>query len=362
MTQNRFVLRSSTRRQRSSGGLRTAISPAAISPTTAAGPRCLAALAPAALLLAALLAPGCGGNRDRAEIVASGHIEMTQVRISTKVGGTLLSFPLQEGDRVSLGQQLAQIDTTDLVLTRAAARADLGQATAELNLRLAGSRQDEIAETEALLARAQAENDAAGTDFERMDGLLREGSGTIKARDDARNRRDQAAANLEAVKQQLHRRRTGSRPEEIAAARARQSAAQARLDQVEQQLHDACLRSPIAGLVSDRLAEPGELLPPGSPLCVLDDLASPWLAVYVGEQDLGRIHPGQEAAVLTDAGEKRTGKISFISSDAEFTPKNVQTREERVKLVYKVKIALENQDGLFKRGMPAEARIHGAAR
>jgi HlyD family secretion protein len=311
------------------------------------------------LCLLAAWTISCGRSHDPGLIRASGHIEMTEVRLSAKVGGRLVSFPLREGDRVDRGQEIALIDSTDLVLQRNVVRADLEQATAELKLRLAGSRADEIAEAEALLARSQAELDAAERDLGRMEGLLRDGSGTAKARDDARNRRDQAAANLEAVRQQLHRRRTGSRPEEIEAARARQSAAQARLAQVEQQLRDTHLLSPLPGLVTEKVAEEGELLSPGSAVCVITDLAHPWLTVYVGEPDLGRVRLGGEAEVLTDGGQKRTGRISFIAEKAEFTPKNVQTQDERVKLVYKVKIALENEDGLFKSGMPAETRIRG---
>jgi len=104
-------------------------------------------------------------------------------------------------------------------------------------------------------------------------------------------------------------------------------------------------------------AEAGELLAPGAPLAVVTDLADAWLTVYVSEPDLGRIRIGQSAEVVTDDGQTRTGRVSFVASEAEFTPKNVQTRDERVKLVFRVKIALDNRDGLFKPGMPAEARI-----
>jgi HlyD family secretion protein len=95
----------------------------------------------------------------------------------------------------------------------------------------------------------------------------------------------------------------------------------------------------------------------GAPLLVLTNLKEPWLTVYVGALDLPKLRLGQQADVTTDDGQPRKGTISYIASQAEFTPKNVQTRDERVKLVYKVKIGLENEDGLFKPGMPAEARL-----
>jgi HlyD family secretion protein len=170
-------------------------------------------------------------------------------------------------------------------------------------------------------------------------------------------RRDTTAERLEAARQALARLRAGSRPEEIEAARARVAATDARSAQLEQQIKDATVASPVAGVVTEKIAERGELLQVGSGLCVVTDLVDAWLTIYVPEPDLGRIRIGQRADVRTDGGETRQGKVTFISSQAEFTPKNVQTRDERVKLVYRVKVGLANSDGLFKPGMPAEARL-----
>jgi len=114
-------------------------------------------------------------------------------------------------------------------------------------------------------------------------------------------------------------------------------------------------------VLSERLAEPGELVAPGTGLAVLIELDRPWLTVYVAEPELGRIRLGQPVEVVTDGGESRQGRLSYISSKAEFTPKNVQTRDERVKLVYRVEVELDNEDGLFKPGMPAEARLGAGA-
>ena len=169
------------------------------------------------------------------------------------------------------------------------------------------------------------------------------------------------AARLAAMKESLARLRSGSRPEEIEASRARVAGAEARIAQLEQQLLDARVTSPLEGVVTEKIAEAGELLQAGSPLVVVTDLGSPWLTVYVTGPDLGRIRLGQEAEVVTDDGQSRKGTITFIASQAEFTPKNVQTRDERVKLVYKVKVGLDNPDGLFKPGMPAEAHVRAAA-
>ena len=312
---------------------------------------------PGAGALFVLALAGCGRRSDPSLIVASGHVEATDVRIATKVAGRLGSLALHEGDAVKTGQELARIETTDLLLALREAQAQRDQAAAEYQLRLVGARKEDIAELEAQVASVQSDLENAQKDFDRMQGLLDKGSGTTKARDDAKARRDMTAHRLEAVKQALARLRAGSRPEEKEAARARLAAMDARIAQLEHQVEDATIKSPLAGVVTEKVAEPGELLQVGSLLCVITDLANAWLTVYVGGPDLGRIRLGQEAEVNTDDGQTRKGKVTFIASQAEFTPKNVQTRDERVKLVYKVKVSLDNQDGLFKPGMPAEARL-----
>ena len=314
----------------------------------------IAFLFPLALLLAAA---GCSKGKDTSTIVASGHVEATDVRVSTKVGGTLESFHLEEGDRVKAGDVIARIDTVDTRLALDAARAERSAADADLRLRLAGARPQEIAEAEARVGSAEADLAGAQRELDRMQGLLDSGSGTTKSRDDALTRRDVAQSNLEAAKERLRNLKAGSRKEEIDAARARLSAAEARIAQLEQQIKDAVITSPVTGVVTEKLVEQGELLSPGAALAVVTDLGDAWLTVYIGEPDLGRIRIGQDAEVITDDGQSRTGHVSFVASEAEFTPKNVQTRDERVKLVFKVKIALDNEDGLFKPGMPAESRM-----
>jgi len=313
-----------------------------------------------ALVAAAAVPGGCRKEKDAGEIVAAGHVEATEVRISTKVAGTLLRLAVDEGATVAAGQELARVDTTDTELELKAARADRAQADAELRLRRAGSREEDVLEAEAQVTKAEADLAGAARDLERMEGLLASGSGTTQARDDARTRHDVARASLAAARERLKRLRAGYRREEIDAAAARVQSADARIGQLEQQLKDAVIASPAAGIVTEKLAEQGELLARGTGLVVVTDLANAWLNVYVSETDLGRIRLDQQAEVVTDDGQTRRGRVSFVASQAEFTPKNVQTRDERVKLVYKVKVALENQDGLFKPGMPAEARLRAA--
>ena len=309
----------------------------------------------------AALAAACGRGQDTGVIAASGHVEATEVRLSAKVPGHVERLALQEGDAVTAGQEVARIETTDLRLALDGAVAERAQADAERRLRVAGSRPEDIAEGEAQAERARADLRGAQEDLERMEKLQASGSGTDKSRDDARTKRDVAAASLEAASERLRKLRAGSRREEIDAAVARVAGADARIAQLKQQVADAVVTSPVAGVVTEKLAETGELVTRGTALLVVTELGRPWLNIYLPEPDLGRIRLGQEVEVATDSGQTRTGRVTFVSPQAEFTPKNVQTPDERAKLVYRIKIGLENADGLFKPGMPAEARLRPAA-
>lgn len=312
---------------------------------------------PAWVMLLMLALAACRAKSDPSLIVASGHVEATDVRVSTKVGGTVQWIGIREGDAVAAGQEVARIDPVDINLALVTARADRDSAAAELRLRLAGAREEDIAEAEAQVRRAEADLEAARKDLERMQGLMEAGSGTVKGRDDARTWRDLATAGLDAARDRLRKLRAGNRPEEIDAARARLGAADARIAQLQQQAVDTNLICPVAGIATERLVEPGELVSPGAVVVVVTNLADAWLTAYIGEPDVGRVRLGQDADVSTDDGQTRKGRITFVSPKAEFTPKNVQTRDERIKLVYRLRISLDNADGLFKPGMPAEAHI-----
>jgi len=310
-----------------------------------------------ALLFAAA---GCGERADPGLIEANGYVEATEVRLSAKVGGTLVIYALDEGDRVEAGAEVAKVDTVDLELQLDSARAGRDLAGAELRLKRSGYQQEDIAAARAERGRAEADLAAAQRDLDRFQGLLDVGSGTEKARDDARARRDVAEQVTEAARQRLAKLEAGFRPEEIQAAEARVAEAEARTAILEQQIRDATVTSPVSGVVTESLVEQGELIPAGTVLAVVTDLSDAWLTAYIPEPDLGRIRIGQEAEVVTDDGQRRQGAVSWINPRAEFTPKNVQTRDERVKLVYRIRVRLDNGDGLFKPGMPARARLRAA--
>jgi len=312
---------------------------------------------PLASVLLIIAVAGCGRSGRDGRVVASGHVEANDVRIATKVRGRLLQRPVDEGDVVTVGQRLAVVDTVDAELMLREAKAQRQQADAQFRLSVAGARREDIAELAARVDGAAAAFKGAEKELERQEKLVAEGVTTAKTRDDALAQRGSARGQLEAARQALARAKAGSRDQEIEAARATRDAMDARIAQLTQQIADATIVSPVAGRVTEKIAEPGELLAAGAPILVITELAKPWLTVYVAEPDLGKIKLGAEATVVTDGGETRRGTVTFLASTAEFTPKNVQTRDERVKLVYRVKVGLDNADGLFKPGMPAEARF-----
>jgi membrane fusion protein YbhG len=313
-------------------------------------------LAVLSALTLTLAATACGDGRDNGRIHASGHIEATQVRLAAKVGGSLLEAPLQEGDTVHAGDLVARLDTADAEHELARARAEAEAADARLRLLLKGTRVEDLNRAEQQLAQAQAELDSANRDLERLEGLAKRGTATEKARDDARTRKEVAQRQVSGLRAELDKLTAGPRREEIEAARAQRAAAAAAVAGIQQRISEATVVAPRDGVITNRIGEPGEVLPPGAPIAVLTDLAHPWLNAYVDEPSLSRIKLGDSVEVRADGQPKPfVGKVSYISPAAEFTPKNVQTPEERAKLVFKVKVALDNASGVFKPGMPADA-------
>ena len=165
-------------------------------------------------------------------------------------------------------------------------------------------------------------------------------------------------AGCRTAEEALAKLRAGSRPEEIDTARARVAVAAAQVAALEKGLTDASLQSPVGGIVTEKLVEAGEIIAPRAPAVIIVDLDRAWADVFVPEPAVPQITIGQAATVFTDAGGPGiAGTIGYISPKAEFTPRNVQTAEERSKLVYRVRINVDNKDGVLKQGMPVEAEI-----
>ncbi len=306
---------------------------------------------------------------------ATGYVEATEVRVAADVGGRLLDVNAAEGDRVAAGDVIARIDTADaeLALRRAAAERD--QAAAQLSLVRAGSRPEDIrqASTQVQSAQsdvkaAQAELDAATADLQRFENLLRANAGSIKQRDDAATRTDVAAARLRSAQERaqgaadaLAKLRAGARRQEVDTARARVASTDAQIATLQKAVNDAIVKTPVGGIVTAKLLDTGEMTAPRAPIIVVTDLDHAWANVYVDERLVPQLKIGQSAMLLTDAGQRLNGTISFISPKAEFTPRNVQTADERSKLVYRIKVTADNRAGVLKPGMPVEAELQPGA-
>jgi len=344
-------------------------------------------------------------------IQVTGNMEATQVDVSAKIAGRILSLRVREGDRVTEGQLLVRLDGAELKAEVERAEAALKSAEAQLRDLLAGARRQEIEEARATVDRAQSQlNDLlAGSrreeieqareamrsaeatrvwterDLKRAQELFAKELIAMQEVDRARQayevavaqersaranlqmveagpRRDQieaARAQLKAVRDHLDLLLAGPRPFQVEAARGQVSQARAALDLAGSRLREAAIVSPINGVVLRKNLEAGEMANSGVSILTLVDPTDLWLRAYVPETDIGRIKVGMAARITIDAYKDRTfsGKITEIASEAEFTPKNVQTKKERVNLVFRIKIAVDNPQGLLKPGMPADAEI-----
>jgi len=350
-------------------------------------------------------------DNDRGAIRVSGNIEITDAELSFKIPGRVETRRVDEGHFVESGQPVAELEQADLKQEVAMRRADLEAAVAAweelingsrpeekkaaraavdaaeatwLDLK-AGSRDQEIEAAKAELAEAQAQYEQWKSDYARASQLVEKNATSRQDYDRVRaaykaaeervraatqklalaqagfreHRIEQAEATKRKAEAELALVLEGPRAEKIAQAAARRKQAEAALALAETKLGYARLVSPITGVVLSENVEPGEYVAPGTPVVTVGDLEHPWLRAYINETDLGRVKHGQKVYVTTDTYPDKVyeGRVSFIASEAEFTPKNVQTQEERVKLVYRIKIDVANPELELKPGMPADAKI-----
>ena len=314
----------------------------------------------------------CAQDEPDGVLRVSGFVEATEIQVASEVSGRVVDLRAAEGDRVTRGDLVARLDTRDTQLQIQRLRADRAAADAQLRLLRAGSRSEDIRQAEAQLRAAEAdvttidaELRAAQLDLDRYETLLQANAGSRKQRDDAKARVDVArererasSERVRAARETLGRLRAGARPEEIDVARARVDAVDAQIATLDKSVTDADVTAPGTGIVTQKLVEAGELVQRGTPLIVVTDLDNAWANLFVPEPMVPRIKLGQAATVMTDAGGTGLpGKITFISPRAEFTPRNVQTADERSKLVYRIKVSVDNREGILKQGMPVDAEI-----
>ena len=302
---------------------------------------------------------GCSNQNGKDLIETSGTIEATQVDIKSRVTGELLEIKIREGDKVRAGDVIAIIDDAELQIQKAQASAALNYAKAKYQTVIEGTRSEDKAQLEEFVKQAHLNFQNAKQDYERIKNLFETQSVSQKMLDDAKLRMEVVEAQLSAAKENLKKAITGARQSEINAAKAAVEQAKAAVDAVEKRINDAVVRSPIEGFTTLMNYEKGELVNAGAVLTRVVDLQSIWTKIFINEIDLGKIHLNQDVIIKADSFKDREfkGRISFISPEAEFTPKNIQTKEERVKLVYAVKVSISNDELLLKEGMQCDVLI-----
>jgi HlyD family secretion protein len=289
----------------------------------------------------------------------AGNIEAHESIISFKVPGRIVELPVHEGQYVNKGDLLARLDDDDYRQQVSVDEATARTREAELKLALAGSRKQEIRAAKQSLIDAESDLQLKRAEFRRRESLLREQAVSQEDVDSAETLMKRAEATYRRVKENYDEIVEGTRKEEIAVRRANLQLAQEHLEMSRVNLSYTVLSAPVSGVVLVRQAELGEVVSPGTPVVTIADVDHLWMRGYINETDLGRVRWDQPATVRTDTypDQEYHGRVSFIASQAEFTPKSVETYKERVTLVYRVKIDLENPNHELKPGMPAEAVI-----
>jgi HlyD family secretion protein len=312
------------------------------------------------ILFAVLFFAGCGNNNNSDKIEASGNIESTNVTVSSKVNGEIEKILFDEGQIVKEGDTVMIIDheTLQYQLDQAAAGVDV--AKAQLALLKKGAREEDISQAEEGVKQAQINFNLAQKDKDRMEKLYEAKSISQNQYDNASAKFELTQAQLKSAKENLAKLKNFARPEEIRQAEANLNKQIAAADLLKKNIRDSFVQSPLNGFIVDKYFERGETVTQMSSLFKVADLSKVDLKIYVTEEELGKVKLGQNADITVDAYPNKTykGKVIYISPEAEFTPKNIQTKDERTKLVFAVKVRVVNPEYELKPGMPADAVVH----
>jgi len=320
---------------------------------------------PVLLVLIALVAGGVYYWRLRETpakedtLTLYGNVDIRKVDLGFRVSGRIAEVDFQEGDRVQPGQTVAKLDDTPYRDELNLALAQQAQVTATLAKLEAGTRPQEIAQAQALVHERQATVNNLEIEYKRLDALLADGAVARQAFDNVDAALAEAKARLATANEGLKLAREGFRKEDIDAARADLRAADARVDSARTRLGDTLSLAPDTGVILTRVEEPGAIVAAGQTVLTLSLDTPVWVRAYVEEPDLGRVHPGMQAQVVTDSRPDRpyAGHVGYISPEAEFTPKTVQTEKLRTRLVYQVRIIADNPDQGLRQGMPVTVKL-----
>ncbi len=299
------------------------------------------------------------GNGNENFISESGIAEFKSVSVTAQTPGELVKLYYNEGDMVSKGDTIAELDHEKLSIQLEQAEANLKGAIAQLNLLNNGARKEDIQTTKAQLDIAQSNLSLAEKNFNRINSLFEQSSASESQLDEAKLALDIAKANYNKAKSQYQKISNFARKEDIQRVEAQVDAAKANIELLKSKINDSYIVSPIDGIISELYYETGEVVPAYSVVCDLINSSSVEVEIFISETDLGKVKRGMEAKISSDSfpDEKITGHITNIAEEAEFTPKTIQTKDERTKLVYRITITADNKEQKLKGGMPVDVEI-----
>ncbi len=298
-------------------------------------------------------------DRPVDQLTLYGNIDIRQVQLSFHDPEHIDEMKVKEGDEVKKGQLLAIQELSRFTYRLQAAKAKL-EAQKNVVAKLeAGYRKEDIAKAKAEVQAEQARLRFSQMELNRQKALSNKALASQEAVDRAKANLDQAKARLAALKAQLQRLKQGPRKEDIAQARAILEVEKAAVALAQQQWDDAHLRAPASGVIRDRILEPGDMADARTPVYTLALMNPLWVRTYIPEQELGKIHPGQRATIITDSypGQAYSGWVGYISPTAEFTPKSIETPELRTSLVYQMRVFVCNHHNELRLGMPVTVTI-----
>ncbi|MGD9210490.1 MAG: efflux RND transporter periplasmic adaptor subunit [Desulfobacteraceae bacterium] len=293
------------------------------------------------------------------EFTLNGNIDIRQANLAFTEQERLAEVLVEEGEHVIPGQVLARLRTEQITAQIKEVEAKINAQQETVNRLTAGSRPQEIEQIQAEVNALKAQVKNAGFNFKRVQKTSGVGATSAQALDNARTQLEVYQAQLKAKQKALELAMEGPRKEDIAAARNTLKALKANLEVLKLRRNDMTLTAPVAGVIQNRILEPGELAGPSQPVFTLSLNNPKWVRAYVSEPDLGRLHPNQKAFILTDSfpEHKFKGRVGFISSVAEFTPKSVETSELRTQLVYEVRIFVTDARDQLRLGMPVTVTL-----
>ena len=317
-------------------------------------------LVTASVLTIALFAAACSSADRNDAVTASGTVEATEADLGFQVPGRVAEVRVREGDVVQKGDQLASLDQQEIRARRDAANAQLEAARAMLAQLEHGARPQEKGQAKAAVEAARRRMEEAQASLARTRKLYEGGAVSKEQLDASETAYTVAKSQAEQAQQQQSLVDVGPRSEQIEAQRAVVRQAEAAVAQVQANLDNAIIIAPFNGIVTVKHREAGESVTPGLPVVTIMNPDDRWVRIYIREDQVGNVHIGEPSVITSDShpGKKYQGRVTYISTQAEFTPRNVQTSEERVKLVYAVKVAIAGDPQLdLKSGIPADVTL-----